>query len=89
MTVQKHTDIVNPITDLDTSHCSPPQPLPPTAAASTAAPAASESTTPCPPFSVPATSTALDCLSPALVAEREESAEEHQALPLQSRQPMT
>jgi hypothetical protein len=25
MTVQKHTDIVNPITDLDTSHCSPPQ----------------------------------------------------------------
>jgi hypothetical protein len=53
MTVQKHTDIVNPITDLDTSHCSPPQPLPPPAAASTAAPAASESTTPCPPFLLP------------------------------------
>jgi hypothetical protein len=46
MSVQKHTDILNPTTDLDTSHFSPPQP-------STAAPAASESTNPCLPFLFP------------------------------------
>jgi hypothetical protein len=40
-------------------------------------------------ISVPATSPALGSLSTALVAEREVSAEERQALPLQSRQPMT
>jgi hypothetical protein len=80
MTVQKHTNIVNPTTDLDTFlttttfYCCSCYIRIHKSLSS---------------VSVSATSPALDSLSPALVAERDVSAEERQALPLQSRQPMT